>query len=80
MASEILAFLHRLPAPAGNFCRKMRAIAGAAVRADAARVAAVGGEGRVSYGAPVEQFLRHVGREEKLEFLEAVERILADWK
>jgi hypothetical protein len=31
----------------------MRAIAGAALRADVAQVSSVGGEGRVSYGAPL---------------------------
>jgi hypothetical protein len=48
--------------------------------ADVARVGAVGGAGRVSYGAPFEQFLLHVGREEKFRFLDEAGRVLDGWK
>lgn len=78
LPSHILAFHQRLPV--GNASKRMSLIAAAAVRAEAELVESVGGVGKVSYGLTVEQFLRHVEKNEKQAFLEAVEEVLAAWR
>jgi hypothetical protein len=77
LSAQITAFLHSLPLPPNHpKAQKLRVIAAAALKADVARVTTIGGGGRVSYGAPFEQFLRHVGEDEREDFLEEAARIL----
>ena len=53
LSAQIMAFLNSLPLPPNHpQPQKLRVIAAAALKADVARVATIGGGGRVSYGAP----------------------------